>query len=202
MAKPVVHDALSGIGCATMLLMAAEALEATLQSPSLSAWLCVTMHAIAAALFVIRRAPRISARSARAAVVTTGSVSYAFAFDMTESAAPNWLATCGDSLAVAGLAGCVLSLGALGRSFAIFPADRGLVTTGPYGWVRHPLYASYIVVDSSVLLSHASAENALLLCLGLLLFLLRIQEEERVLDTGAYAAYARRVRHRLLPRVY
>ena len=34
----------------------------------------------------------------------------------------------------------VMTLSFLGRSFSVMPEARRLVTAGPYGFVRHPLY--------------------------------------------------------------
>lgn len=48
---------------------------------------------------------------------------------------PDW------ALRLAGIAVSVISLLALGRSFGLVAADRGLVTTCPYAVVWHSTYA-------------------------------------------------------------
>ena len=51
--------------------------------------------------------------------------------------------------AVLWLGGAVLSLWPLWylrRSFSVEPEARNLVTTGPYRWARHPIYAVYLLV--------------------------------------------------------
>jgi len=35
----------------------------------------------------------------------------------------------------------------LGDSFAVFPERRNIVTGGVYRWIRHPMYASYLLLD-------------------------------------------------------
>ena len=45
-----------------------------------------------------------------------------------------------DVLILAGTVFSIVSLAWLGRRFGIRPDVRGLVTSGPYRWVRHPLY--------------------------------------------------------------
>ena len=92
------------------------------------------------------------------------------------------------------------SLGALGRSFAVLPTRRELVSRGPYRLVRHPVYAGELTM--MVTTCATSGVWPALACLAVLLALLvpRIAAEERVLaGDPAYAAYARRVRYRLLP---
>ena len=42
----------------------------------------------------------------------------------------------------------------LGRSFGLMPAHRGLVCTGIYGWVRHPIYAGYLLTHAAFLVAH------------------------------------------------
>ena len=44
-----------------------------------------------------------------------------------------------------GSLGSLLVLSRLGKSFSIMPEARKLVTSGPYAWVRHPLYTVEIV---------------------------------------------------------
>jgi protein-S-isoprenylcysteine O-methyltransferase Ste14 len=84
--------------------------------------------------------------------------------------------------------------------------ERGqsVVSTGPYRYVRHPMYAStFLFFPGSALL--LGSWWGLLLCavlLGLLVW--RIPLEERMLENGlsGYDEYARKVRYRLIPRVW
>jgi protein-S-isoprenylcysteine O-methyltransferase Ste14 len=84
--------------------------------------------------------------------------------------------------------------------------ERGqsVVSTGPYRYVRHPMYASmFMFFPGSALL--LGSWWGLLLCavlLGLLVW--RIPHEERMLENGlaGYDEYERNVRYRLLPHVW
>ncbi len=92
------------------------------------------------------------------------------------------------------------SLYSLGYSFGIAPADRGLVTSGPYRYVRHPLYASEILFFLGYLISSPTWRNAAALGIALAVDLARIKMEERILD--GYVGYKEEVRWRLIPGVY
>ena len=98
------------------------------------------------------------------------------------------------------LLGMILALMSLGRSFAIAPADRGLVTSGLYRWIRHPLYAMETSFYVGFLIANPSWRNlaGLLLCLAV--HVIRIRREERILS--GYESYSGRVRWRLLPLVW
>ncbi len=84
--------------------------------------------------------------------------------------------------------------------------ERGqsVVSTGPYRYIRHPMYAStFLFFPGSALL--LGSWWGLMFCtvlLGLLVW--RIPLEERMLENGltGYDEYARRVRYRLIPRVW
>ena len=103
----------------------------------------------------------------------------------------------------AGGAVTAVSLSSLGRSFAILPALREIVTTGPYRVVRHPAYAGELFMVAACVLAKPGWLMLTPLVLGLPLVALRIDAEERLLRTEAgYEAYARRVRWRLLPLVW
>jgi len=118
--------------------------------------------------------------------------------------APRWA---GFALALLGLAGLAWSHAALGRNFSPWlelRQDHGLVTGGPYRWVRHPMYtAGFAQVVGCGLL----AANLLVLGLPLLalsaLVALRLPDEEAMLRArfGAdWEAWARTT-GRLLPKI-
>lgn len=92
----------------------------------------------------------------------------------------------------------------LGRSFGLLPAQRGLVTRGPYRVVRHPIYLGYLVGHIGFLLANASWQNFAVLVLLYAAQVLRMQREEAVLarTSEEYRGYQQRVRWRLLPFVY
>ena len=81
--------------------------------------------------------------------------------------------------------------------------DRGhrVVSTGPYGLVRHPGYLSGILWAVSVPLVVGSFYAFVPVLLYSVLMVLRTQLEDRTLqrELEGYAEYARRVRYRLLP---
>lgn len=113
---------------------------------------------------------------------------------------PPWGIDAGLGLQLAGLAICALSFAVLGRSLGLAPADRGLVTWGPYAVVRHPLYAAYVLIQLGYVLQSIALWNILVMVLACSCNIGRILAEERVLGTSTdYAAYRGRVRWRLLP---
>jgi protein-S-isoprenylcysteine O-methyltransferase Ste14 len=91
----------------------------------------------------------------------------------------------------------------LGRSFSIAPQARELVVTGPYRFVRHPLYAAEEVAVVGVLLQCAWYAALPFLVVHLGLQIRRMLYEESLLRTvfPNYAAYARRTA-RLVPGVW
>ena len=84
--------------------------------------------------------------------------------------------------------------------------ERGqsVVSTGPYRYVRHPMYASMLLFFPGSALLLGSWWGLLLCALLLGLLVWRIPLEERMLQNGldGYDEYARKVRYRLIPRVW
>ncbi len=91
----------------------------------------------------------------------------------------------------------------LGRSFSIMPEARRLVTTGPYGIVRHPLYLAEFIASMGVLMQFFSPYAALISGTQAGFQILRMHFEERVLRSAFpdYAAYSRRT-WRVIPGIY
>ncbi len=91
----------------------------------------------------------------------------------------------------------------LGRSFAILPANRGVVTGGAYRFVRHPIYAGYLAGHILFLLSSFSVYNFTVYAIITLFQVHRILREERILAlTEEYREYLGRVRYRLFPGIF
>jgi protein-S-isoprenylcysteine O-methyltransferase Ste14 len=99
--------------------------------------------------------------------------------------------------AALGLVLAIWALLSLGPAFGIAPADRGLVISGPYRWLRHPAYAGELLSVGAFVLAHAGFWNAVLFVMLLISLVVRIHMEEGVIDE--YGAYALRVRRRLIP---
>jgi protein-S-isoprenylcysteine O-methyltransferase Ste14 len=83
------------------------------------------------------------------------------------------------------------------------PTEGGLVTAGPYRFIRHPIYAALCVFTWAGIAAHWSWTSALFGALMLGFALLRITCEE-TLVAGRYPEYARykTTTWRMIPFVY
>jgi len=96
-----------------------------------------------------------------------------------------------------------LSIGSLGRSFGLVAANRGVITSGMYRYVRHPLYMSYFINIVGFFVNNASWYNALTILVWAVAQLVRMHHEEVLLgDDTLYVQYRANVRWRLIPYVY
>jgi protein-S-isoprenylcysteine O-methyltransferase Ste14 len=90
----------------------------------------------------------------------------------------------------------------MGRSFGILPANRGIVSRGPFAAVRHPIYIGWLALSVGYSLSYPSARNVALILSTIPFMVWRIQQEEALLrDDPEYLIYTRLVRFRLWPGV-
>jgi protein-S-isoprenylcysteine O-methyltransferase Ste14 len=84
--------------------------------------------------------------------------------------------------------------------------ERGhrVVDTGPYAFVRHPLYSGAMLMLLGVPLSLGSYWALVSSALGALVLIVRTVLEDRTLqaEQGGYRDYAAKVRHRLIPGVW
>jgi protein-S-isoprenylcysteine O-methyltransferase Ste14 len=83
-------------------------------------------------------------------------------------------------------------------------ADQRVISTGPYAIVRHPMYASALLLLVGTPLALGSYWGFAPLAATLPFLLWRVVDEERLLteQLSGYADYQRKVRFRLLPRVW
>ena len=91
----------------------------------------------------------------------------------------------------------------LGLSFGLMPANRGIVCRGIYRWLRHPIYAGYLITHAAFLVAHPSGWNAAVLVVSDAALLIRSIYEERTLSRDPeYAEYMTRVRWRVAPGMF
>ena len=178
-----------------------------------SYWLAMLHHALTAAflgltawLFLIRRPSVESGRSRNpladvAAVL--GSV-IVVGLSMAPQTLDHLLVIAGaEALLTAGLAVMVCGLISLGRSFGVMPRARGLVRTGLYRRIRHPIYLGEFLAFGGMLLPTLSPFTIGIYLTFVLLQAYRMNQEEQTLE-AAYPEYAdfRATTSRLLPGVF
>ena len=89
-----------------------------------------------------------------------------------------------------------LVLSKLGKSFSIVPEARKLVTSGPYAWARHPLYAAEVVIVLGLIVQYRQPWALLMGTAVIALQVIRSLFEERVLTQTfpEYVDYRSRVK--------
>ena len=153
-------------------------------------------------LTLVRRRTQLVDRSAAAAVLTAISVAGPPLMRASDVAplAPDHLTVL---LSTVGLLVVVLGKMALGRSFGLVPANRGIVMRFPYTLVRHPIYTGYLATHLAFLAANPSRWNVALILFADSALVLRALMEERILSRDAvYQQYCRRVEWHLVPGVF
>jgi protein-S-isoprenylcysteine O-methyltransferase Ste14 len=153
-------------------------------------------------LTIVRRRAIVVDRSVAAAVLTTMSlVGPALLRPLDGSPLASDAITA--MLSAIGLALVVVGKMALGRSFGVAPANRGVVVRGPYTFVRHPIYTGYLITHIAFVMAHPAAWNVIVVLLADVALVLRALIEERILKgDAAYQQYCRRVGWHLVPGVF
>jgi protein-S-isoprenylcysteine O-methyltransferase Ste14 len=157
--------------------------------------LCISNAVMAG--FVIVRRPAVSKGegwSARS-VAVIGSFTTLPLGALPLTWAPNWLLAVTSVAMVLSYVWIIWALMTLRRSFSVFAEARKLITHGPYGIVRHPLYAAYFLTYSCSALPKLGPLAIVLLAVGVSAEVMRSRNEERVLRDAfpEYTEYAGRV---------
>lgn len=175
-----------------------ETPEARVAAPRLCV---IALNFLVGVLFVVRRPMRRGAAWAQIAICLPAFVCAGAVWRSAPS--PEAWPTHAAWPFVLAAAWVIVSLLWLGRDFAILPAVRTVVHTGPYRFVRHPVYLGewLMIVCAAAARSPLHAVAAGAICLPLIG--LRIHAEEQLLCTARrYRAYCKLVRSRLIPGVW
>ncbi|HKZ08077.1 MAG TPA: isoprenylcysteine carboxylmethyltransferase family protein [Methylomirabilota bacterium] len=165
-------------------------------------WIYLAQHLVVLGVALTRRAPQAQDRSMPSNAAVLVAYAYPYAQMLYLRWAPDEPVWPDGGLGLVIIAACLslASLLALGRRFGIRPALRELAQSGPYRFLRHPMYLAYVLADVGYNLVGWNEGTVLLVLAGWAALVYRIRAEERVLagDPG-WAAYAARVRYRLIP---
>ena len=121
-------------------------------------------------------------------------------FGKTDQALPNLLST---ACVLIGIIMMLVTIRHLGRAFSLVPQARSVVQTGPYRWIKHPLYLSEEIVILGVVLQYLTPVTVILLILHIGVQVCRILYEEDLLRRNCpeYSSYEAS-RWRLIPYVW
>ena len=172
---------------------------------TLTDWIYVLQHLIVLVIALTRRPPKAQDHS----LLSSAAVCVAYGYPYAQVIYLNWVpgnpAWPEGGFVMVTLAAflSLASLLTLGRLFGVRPALRELVTRGPYRFVRHPMYLSYIVADVGYNLQEWNFGTVALVMAGWISLIYRIHAEEQVLSQDAgWLQYTARVQYRLLPGIW
>jgi protein-S-isoprenylcysteine O-methyltransferase Ste14 len=159
-------------------------------------------EALVVVLTVLRRGTSIIDRSHRARVLTAISMMGPV---LVQPASVTALAPEVATVLVSATGFLVVIAGklSLGRSFGLMPANRGVVSTGLYRLVRHPIYMGYLITHAGFLAANPTFLNlAMLFAADLALMWRAVCEEQTLSLDAAYREYQQTVRWRVVPGVF
>ena len=172
--------------------------------PSLLSSFCVASFYLFLALLIMTRPPAKAEADGLlpriAAFVGTYMPWTITFFGKTDQALPNLVST---ACVLIGMIMMLVTIRYLGRSFSLVPQARSVVQTGPYRWIKHPLYLSEEIAILGVGLQHLTPLTVIVLVLHFGVQVCRIVYEEDLLRRTCpeYSSYEAS-RWRLVPYVW
>jgi protein-S-isoprenylcysteine O-methyltransferase Ste14 len=172
--------------------------------PSLLSSLCIASFYLVLALLIMTRPPAKAEADGllpRIAAFVGTYIPWTITFlGKTEQALPNLVST---ACVLIGMIMMLVTIRHLGRSFSLVPQARSVVQTGPYRWIKHPLYLAEEIAILGVVLQHLSPVTVTVLVLHIGVQVCRIFYEEDLLRRNCpeYSSYEAS-RWRLIPYVW
>jgi protein-S-isoprenylcysteine O-methyltransferase Ste14 len=168
-------------------------------------WIYILQHFIVLVIALTRPQPKVRDYSIASSMAVGVAYVYPYAQVIYLRWSPGYAASPAAGLVLVTLAAALslVSLLTMGRRFGVRPALRGLVRSGPYRFVRHPMYLSYIIADIGYNLQEWNFVTLLLVLVGWMSLVYRIHAEERVISQHPeWPAYAALARYRLFPGIW
>jgi protein-S-isoprenylcysteine O-methyltransferase Ste14 len=165
--------------------------------------LFLASESLVVVLTILRRRASVVDRSVPTAILTTASLLGPPLMRAPEGLAPLLPDLFTALVSTVGVTIVIIGKVTIGRSFGIAPANRGIVARGPYSFVRHPIYAGYLITHAAALAAYPTMWNVVILVGGDVALVLRALAEERVLSQDSqYRDYCGRVAWHLVPGVF
>ena len=183
-------------------VMASGSVSTSCRPAGSTGLLLLASEALVVVLTMLRRAPATVDRSTHARILTAlsmagpplvqpGTVAPLFSDALTAA-----VSACGLLVVIAGKL-------SLGRSFGLMPANRGIVSSGLYRFIRHPIYLGYLITHTAFVAANPTGWNLLMLAGADLALLARAVREERTLaHDDQDPSYQGRVRWRVVPGLF
>jgi len=172
--------------------------------PSLLSSVCLGSFYVLLALLTMTRSPAKAQADGvlpRIAAFVGTYMPWTIAFfGKTDQALPNLAST---ACVLIGMIMMLITIRHLGRSFSLVPQARNVVQTGPYRWIKHPLYLAEEIAVFGVVLRNPTPLTAVLLVLHIGVQVCRILYEEDLLRRNCpeYSSYEAS-RWRVVPYVW